>query len=92
MITNNNYSRLPRRFQTQRGLVRTIVLVVIFLLVISYFGLNLRDVINDPTTHSNFSFVWEHVTRIWNSYLKEPIVWVWNEIIVKYIVMLGIKK
>jgi hypothetical protein len=71
------------------GLIRTIVLVVIFLLVISYFGLNLRDVINDPTTQSNFSLVWGEVVRIWTTYLKEPVLWVWREIVVKYIVMLG---
>jgi hypothetical protein len=74
----------------QGGLIRTIILVVIFLLVVSYFGLNLRDVINDPTTQNNFSFVWEKVVYAWTTYLKEPIMWVWNEIIVKYVVMLGI--
>jgi hypothetical protein len=83
---------IPYRKSKNGGLIRTIILVVIFLLVISYFGLNLREVINDPLTQNNFSYVWGEVVHIWTTYLSKPIGWLWREVIVKYIVMLGTER
>jgi hypothetical protein len=51
---------------TSRGFVRTIIVIVIALLVISYFGLNLREIAGSQTTKDNFGYVWGQVVRIWN--------------------------
>lgn len=55
-----------------------IVIIVIALLVLSYFGYNLRAIVNAPNTQDNFSFVGGVVVDVWNNYLKVPATFVWN--------------
>jgi hypothetical protein len=70
----------------QRGIVRTIIIVVIALLIMSYFGLNLQQIATSPTAQSNFSYVWNGVVYVWDTYLKVPateaydffITYIWN--------------
>lgn len=50
----------------ERGFVKTIVIIVVALLVISYFGLNLRQIISSPTTQDNFGYVWSQIVRVWD--------------------------
>ncbi|MEK7646539.1 MAG: hypothetical protein AAB381_02490 [Patescibacteria group bacterium] len=65
---------------TQGGFIRTIILIVIALLIISYFGLNLRDLADEPTTQDNFHYALQLVSDIWNNYLEKPFMYVWKEI------------
>ena len=69
----------------QRGLIKIILMVVIALLVISYFGINLRALVNSPTTQDNVSYVSSTTVNIWNNYLKVPVTYIWNEIFVALI-------
>lgn len=61
------------KINKQRGIVRTIIIIVIALLVISYFGINLRQVATSPTSESNFSYVWGGVVYVWDNYLEVPV-------------------
>ncbi|MEY2664563.1 MAG: hypothetical protein RIT04_371 [Candidatus Parcubacteria bacterium] len=69
----------------QKGIVKIIIILVIALLVLSYYGFDLRKTVESPTTHSNFSYVTEFVSGVWNTFLKTPVMYVWNEIFLKYI-------
>ena len=66
---------------TNGGFIKLILLVVILILIVSYFGFNLRDIIEDPQTQDNFSVVWEWFQRIWENYLKRPAEWIWEHIL-----------
>lgn len=66
-------------------MIRNILIIVIILLVVSYFGVNVREVATSPTTQQNFSYVTSVVIDVWNNYLKEPVMFIWNEIFVKLI-------
>ncbi len=46
-------------------MVRLIILVIILILALSYFGISIRDVATSPTGEDNFSFVWTHVKEGW---------------------------
>ncbi len=72
------------RTPTNRGLVKMIIVIVIALLILSYFGFNLRNIANSPTTQDNFSYVWGLIVHVWNDYLKTPAVFIWN-IFINYI-------
>lgn len=63
---------------SDRGIVRTIIIIVVALLVLSYFGYNLRSIWNSPNTQDNFSFVIDGIKNIWNNYLKTPATYIWN--------------
>ena len=66
------------KINKQKGIVRTIIIIVIALLIVSYFGINIRDVVNSPTSQSNISYVWGGVTYVWNNYLKIPVTEAYN--------------
>lgn len=68
----------------QRGLIKMILIIVIALLVISYFGINLRALVNSPTTQDNVTYVASSTVNIWNGYLKVPVTAAWD-LFVQYI-------
>jgi flagellar assembly factor FliW len=67
------------------GFIKMVILIVIALLILSYFGFNLRDTVESPTTQSNFSYAKMIVVNIWNDYLKRPAKYLWNEVFIKLI-------
>jgi len=68
------FSKTP----TNRGFINMIILLIIVLLVLSYFGYNLRSIINSPNTQDNFSYVGGSIVDIWNNYLKVPATYAYN--------------
>ena len=62
----------------KKGLIKTIIVVVIALIVLGYFGFNVRDIINSPTVQANLSSAWDLVSNVWNNYLAAPVMYVWN--------------
>jgi hypothetical protein len=46
-------------------MVRFIILVIILILALSYFGISIRDVATSPTGQENFSYVWAYVKDGW---------------------------
>ena len=68
---------------TNKGLIRAIVLVIIALLILSYFGLNIREIVNSPAGKENFTYTQEIMVKAWNKYLKIPASYVWNDIFIK---------
>ena len=67
------------------GLIRTIVIIIIAILIISYFGINIRTLVTSPTTQDNVSYVTAAAMSLWNNFLKVPVMYVWNELVVKVI-------
>ncbi len=46
-------------------MVRFIILVIILILALSYFGISIRDVATSPAGQDNFTFVWSYVKEGW---------------------------
>lgn len=46
-------------------MVRFIILVIILILALSYFGISIRDVATSPTGQENFTYVWGYVKEGW---------------------------
>lgn len=46
-------------------MVRFIILIVILILALSYFGISIRDIAQSPTGEDNFTFVWRYVQDGW---------------------------
>ncbi len=63
---------------THRGFIQIIVIVVIILVALGYFGLNVKDIIDSPTVSGNLSYAWGIVVHIWDNYLAGPALYLWG--------------
>lgn len=66
----------------KRGLIQTIIIIVIALIILGYFGFNVADIIKGPTVQTNLTTVWNFVLKIWNNYLVGPVIYVWDKFVV----------
>ncbi|MDO8594941.1 MAG: hypothetical protein Q7R93_05555 [bacterium] len=57
-----------------------ILLIVIALIVLGFFGYNLRDIVNSPTVHENLVYVWDLLVKIWNAVIVTPFNWIMSKI------------
>lgn len=66
----NSYTTHNGRRNNQRGgLVKIIVLGVIALLVLSYYHVDLRSLVQSETWQSNWTYIKEIAVQVWNDYL-----------------------
>ncbi len=68
----------PLQGNIQGGFIKTIIIIVIALLILSYFGFDLEKTVKDPATQKNFNYVQRVVLGIWQNVLKKPVMYVWN--------------
>lgn len=71
--------------KNNRGLIRTVILVIFLILVLSYLGINIRSIISSDTFRDNWSYVSDLAVRIWKNYLSGPLSYLWNKILVPYV-------
>lgn len=76
-----NIFNMIQRVQTNRGLVKTIVIFVLALIIISYLGLNIKSIVASQTFQDNWTFIKDLAINIWSNYLKGIIDFIWNNII-----------
>jgi hypothetical protein len=64
--------------KTNRGLIKMIIFILIALLLLAYFGFNLRSIVGSPTFHDNWNFLKGLIVDLWNNILKAPLTYLWN--------------
>lgn len=74
-----------QKISQRKGFIKIIILIVAALLILSYFGISLRSVINAPVTQDNISYTTGATVGFWNIYLKQPVTYLWNEIFLKLV-------
>ena len=68
--------------EKQSGFIRFVIMLVVVLLILSFFGFDLKSFIESPTVQHNFEYVRDTSVYVWNSYLSKPVLLVWNSFIV----------
>ena len=66
----------------QKGFVKLIIVLVIVLIVLGYFGFNIKSIVQSPSVSGNLNYVWGLVVTLWNKFLVVPVTFVWEKIIV----------
>ncbi len=66
----------------QGGFLKIILIIVLALVVLGYFGFNLENIINSPTVHSNLQYVWDLAVTMWNKFLVVPATFIWDKIVI----------
>ena len=67
-----------------RGIIKMVLVIVLALVVLGFFGYNLKDIVNSPDVKGNFSYVWELLAKLWN-WILTPLSWVWDNIAIKLV-------
>ena len=60
-----------------------LLLAVVLILVLSYFNISLRAIVESPSAQNNFGYVGSSSRSLWNDYLAKPVHDVLNSSIVK---------
>ncbi len=64
----------------KRGFITAIILIVTALIVLGFFGFNLKSIVNSPTVTANLSYVWGLLVHAWNIFIVTPAVWLWDKV------------
>lgn len=64
------------------GLIRTILIILIAILALSYFGIDIKGLVEAPRTQQNVGYVTGWVMYVWTNYLEKPYDYLWNDIFV----------
>lgn len=59
-----------------------IFLAIVIILVLSYFNISIKSVVNSPTGQENVNYVREGTKSLWEAYLAKPASYLWNDVCV----------
>lgn len=76
----SNFKQLKK--SSNKGLIKAIIVIIIALIVLGYFGFNVEDIINSSTVQANLHSAWNFVVMIWDKFLSVPFTYIWDKIIV----------
>jgi hypothetical protein len=65
-----------------KGLIKTIILIIISLIILGIVGLDLEKMLQKPTVQNNLDYGKGFVTIVWENYLKKPVMYIWDKIII----------
>jgi hypothetical protein len=60
------------------GLIGLLILLIIAIIVLGFFGISLRAVFGQGTVRDNLSYAWGTVQNVWNRYLAAPAAYLWS--------------
>lgn len=71
-----------KNLNTNRGisLLGVLVLGFLLILVLSYYNISIRSVVESPTGQDNLNYVGGTSRSVWNDYLKAPAHYLWRDI------------
>ena len=67
------------------GFIKIIIILVLALIILGYFGFDIRDILEKPLVQKNLNYVWNFVIFVWDHYLKTPAVFIWDRVIIDLI-------
>jgi hypothetical protein len=63
-------------------MIRYIILALIVIIVLSFFGYDLKAIVEAPLTQNNLHYVSGGVSHVWNTYLAKPLSYLWNNVFI----------
>lgn len=75
---------MTKQLKNQQGLslIGIFILGIILILILSYFKITIRSVVESPEGQDNINYVGGGTRNIWNDYLKEPAEYLWNDVFI----------
>jgi hypothetical protein len=69
---------MKKNINKEQGLIKMIILIVIAIAILSYYGVDIKDFFTSPQFQKNFGYVTEFIGDTWTTYLAEPAGRVWD--------------
>ena len=72
-------------FQKLKGgisIIGILILGFILILVLSYFKVSIKSVVESPTGQENLNYVGGGTENLWDAYLKGPAAYLWNDVFI----------
>lgn len=69
--------------QKGMSILGILLLSVVVILVLSYFRISIKSVVESPTGQENINYVGGASKSLWTAYLAEPVSYLWNDVWVK---------
>jgi|GEM_PF-852774 len=67
----------------QQGFIgRIVILAIVLFLIASFFSFDIQSFVESPATQKNWSYVVVSSKYIWEEFLKEPTLVLWNSVFV----------
>jgi hypothetical protein len=63
---------------TQDGLIKMIILIIIAIAVLSWYGFDIKEFFMSEQVQKNFGYVWDIIKTVWNDYLAGPARALWG--------------
>ncbi|MEI6280688.1 MAG: hypothetical protein WCP17_01670 [bacterium] len=64
------------------SILGVVFLSIIIVLVLSYFNISIKAVVESPAAQENISYVGGGTKNLWTEYLAKPTSYIWNDVIV----------
>jgi len=61
----------------KQGLIKMIIIIIIAIAILSYFGVDIKNFFTSPQAQKNFGYVWDIIKDVWNNYLAAPADKLW---------------
>ena len=78
---------IPFKNTNGGGLIRMVIFIAIILIVLAYFGLNLRQIVASQTFQDNWQFLSNLGLNIWNNYILVAGGWIWKYFVSPFIII-----
>lgn len=65
--------------RNQEGFVKWIIIIIIALVILGFFGFDIKKAVEAPATQSNLNFAEQLTLNIWHNYLQGPVSYIWGK-------------
>lgn len=63
--------------KNEGGFIKMVIIIVIAIIILSYYGVDIKTLITSDQVQSNLSYVWGIVVKIWDLFVE----YIWTPII-----------
>ncbi|OGZ03783.1 MAG: hypothetical protein A2648_02405 [Candidatus Lloydbacteria bacterium RIFCSPHIGHO2_01_FULL_41_20] len=82
---NGGHFHAPLVSRNKKGFIgRVFLILVATFLILSYFNVDIKSIIESPSTQKNWSYVSAIGKTIWTGYLEKPTQYLWNNIFASF--------
>lgn len=78
--------------QNSGGFIKIILIIIVLVIVLGIFKIDLRAIMDSEVTQRNIDVikeagekVWVFSLYVWENYIKEPALGVWNQVVLEQI-------